>query len=83
MTRFAHSVAMNRFGSHQVRSEAPVLTYSDDFSEFLQVRPGSYVAIGAGENAVPLHHPTYDFDDRLIAPAARFWRDLVIAYLGN
>jgi len=46
----------------------------------LQERPGSYLFVGNGESA-PLHSPHYDFNDAIIAPAARFWVRLAEAYL--
>jgi hippurate hydrolase len=39
---------------------------AEDFAYMLEARPGAYLFLGAGEGA-GLHHPRYDFNDR-IAP---------------
>lgn len=50
--------------------EAPALT-SEDFAFMLQVRPGAYLWLGQGPaaegTAIPLHHPSYDFNDNVLA----------------
>lgn len=54
---------------------------SEDFSYYLQHRPGAFALIGADDgeaHAVACHSPRYDFNDRLIEPAAR-----VLARLGG
>jgi len=38
----------------------------------LQEKPGSYLFVGNGDSA-PLHSAHYDFNDAIIAPAARYW----------
>ena len=41
---------------------------SEDFSEYLEVTPGMYFFIGAGEKGkdVDLHNPRYDFDESIL-----------------
>ncbi len=40
--------------------------WSEDFGWFLQKYPGVLFGVGAGENAAPLHHPEYDFNDDIL-----------------
>jgi hippurate hydrolase len=50
----------------------PVLA-SEDFGAFLQVVPGNYLFLGSGTDALPLHNPCFDFNDRLLVPGARYF----------
>ena len=49
---------------------------SEDFSFFLQERPGAFVMVGQGESA-GLHTPLYDFNDDILTLGAKFWATLV------
>ena len=53
----------------------PVLA-SEDFGAFLQVLPGNYLFLGSGTDALPLHNPCFDFNDRLLEPGARYFAAL-------
>ena len=79
-TAFARSVAKRHFPASQIAEDFQPRTASEDFAFFLQERPGSYLFVGNGESA-SLHSPHYDFNDAIIAPAARFWVRLAEAYL--
>nr|WP_302478476.1 M20/M25/M40 family metallo-hydrolase [Ruegeria arenilitoris] len=81
MTDFARSVIQASPGLSLVEGIVRQMTVSDDFSEFLQRKPGSYVLIGNGENGHPLHHPKYDFNDEILLPGAQLWVNLVKSYL--
>jgi len=83
MTAFARDVAGDHFGPATVQDDIRPMSVSDDFAEFLVRRPGSYIAFGNGKDSFPLHHPRYDFNDALIAPAASYWCRLVHRYLKN
>jgi hippurate hydrolase len=64
---------------------------AEDFSFFLQHRPGAYFVIGNGDGAhreqghglgpCTLHNPNYDFNDRLIPLGAALWVKLVERWL--
>ena len=64
---------------------------SEDFSYFLQARPGAYFVIGNGDGGhrehghglgpCNLHNPNYDFNDELIPLGATLWVKLVQAWL--
>ncbi len=53
------------------------LRWGEDFGLFTQRFPGAMFGIGAGEDSPALHHNHYDFNDRLIEPAARMFRALI------
>lgn len=50
--------------------------FSEDFAFFQEVKPSCYFGIGNGPSR-NLHDAGYDFNDGLIAMAARFWPELV------
>lgn len=57
--------------------------FSEDFAEFLNHRPGAFILMGNGKdgaNAMPLHNPSYDFNDEAIRYGVSFWSAL--AHLG-
>ncbi len=56
--------------------ERPAEMGAEDFSFFLEKIPGAYVFIGAGDGAA-LHHPEYDFNDRVLPVAAAWFRQLI------
>lgn len=49
---------------------------AEDFSYFLEQRPGAYVYVGNGDSA-GLHHPAYDFADGAAPAGASFFARLV------
>jgi hippurate hydrolase len=55
-------------------AETPAFT-SEDFAFMLQQRPGAYLWLGQrGTNhAAPLHHPSYDFNDDVLACGVRWF----------
>ena len=50
--------------------------WSEDFAEYLMEFPGAMFGIGSGEHQPELHHPSYDFPDDLIEPAAQLFFQL-------
>ena len=78
-TEFARRVAIRHFGEARVGTMTPRLV-SEDFAFMLAKRPGAYLFVGNGPSA-ELHSPRYDFNDAIIAPAARYWVALVRDYL--
>lgn len=79
-TRFARRVAEENFPVEQVAVNFRPRTASEDFAYMLQERPGSYLFVGNGDSA-SLHSPLYDFNDDIIAPAARYWARLAETFL--
>jgi amidohydrolase len=51
------------------------LMAAEDFSYYLQARPGAYILLGTG-GSEPCHSPRFDFDDRLIPVVIRLWARL-------
>lgn len=79
-TDFARKVALDTFGPAKVEEGFKPRTASEDFAFMLQERPGTYLFVGNGDTA-PLHSAHYDFDDTIIAPAARYWVRLAETFL--
>ncbi|MBB3569550.1 M20 aminoacylase family protein [Rhizobium sp. BK491] len=81
-TEFARNVALQALGGASVEADFRPRTASEDFAFLLQAKPGSYLFVGNGDSA-PLHSARYDFNDAIIAPAARYWVRLAEAFLAN
>lgn len=56
--------------------------WSEDFGHYLKIFNGAFFGIGAGENALNLHHPEYSFNDALIANSSSFL-DLIVKKLNQ
>ncbi|MEO5770494.1 MAG: amidohydrolase, partial [Burkholderiaceae bacterium] len=66
---------------------------AEDFSYFLQQKPGCYFLIGNGDGShrigghgmgpCMLHNPSYDFNDDLIPLGATLWVRLAEAWLNE
>jgi len=90
-TEHAARVAKQVVGEERVAEFTPTMG-SEDFSFFLQEKPGCYLMIGNGEGEhrdaghglgpCALHNPSYDFNDGLIPVAASIWVALVKDRLG-
>ena len=59
-----------------------VLRPADDFSYFLQEKPGAYAWIGNG-NSASLHNPSYDFNDEILPIGASFLSRIAEKALGK
>ena len=57
----------------RVRYQMEPNRWSEDFAEYLLEFKGAMFGIGSGENHAELHHPSYNFPDELIEPAARLF----------
>ena len=77
---FRSSVALEAFGPGQIVSNFKPRTASEDFAFMLEEKAGSYLFVGNGDSA-SLHSANYDFNDAIIAPAARYWVRLVETFL--
>jgi len=51
--------------------QSPIMA-SEDFSYFLEARPGAFAFLGAGEGRPSLHASDYDFNDAILVPGAAF-----------
>lgn len=57
----------------RVRYQMEPNRWSEDFAEYLLEFRGAMFGIGSGEHQPELHHPSYDFPDALVEPAARLF----------
>jgi hippurate hydrolase len=91
-TAFAQSVMAEVVGAENVLEFEPTMG-AEDFSYYLQHRPGCYFVIGNGDGAhregghglgpCMLHNPSYDFNDDLIPLGATLWVRLAERWLGT
>jgi len=79
-TDFARDVALKAFGPGAIIAGFKPRTASEDFAFFLEEKAGNYAFVGNGDSAA-LHSAEYDFNDAIIAPAARYWVRLVETFL--
>jgi len=50
--------------------------WSEDFAHFTAISRSALFGLGAGENHPALHHPDYDFPDRLLERGVQIWKSL-------
>ncbi len=89
-TAFFRKIAADVAGQDNVLEFEPTMG-AEDFSYFLQAKPGCYFLIGNGDGAhrqlghgegpCMLHNPSYDFNDDLIPLGATMWVRLAQAWL--
>jgi amidohydrolase len=68
-----------------VRRDLPPAMTGEDFSWFLQQRPGAFVWIGNGpaDGGRELHNPNYDFTDAILPLAATYMASVAKRALGS
>jgi len=91
-TEFARQLLCDVVGSENVHEFEPTMG-AEDFSYFLQGKPGCYFLIGNGDGGhragghgmgpCMLHNPSYDFNDDLIPLGATAWVRLAEAWLAT
>ena len=91
-TEFARRVLGTVVGAQNVVEFEPTMG-AEDFSFFLQAKPGCYFMIGNGDGAhregghglgpCMLHNPSYDFNDELIPLGATAWVRLAEDWLAQ
>ena len=72
-TKAAAAAATQVAGDCQL---AEMVMGGEDFSYFLQERPGAFIFMGNGDSA-PLHHPKYNFDDNAIPSGCSWFVEVV------
>jgi amidohydrolase len=55
-------------------------SFSDDFAYFTDLFGGAFFGLGSGKESKPLHHPQYDFCDKLIKPGIRILLEIINLY---
>jgi len=79
--RLVSEIFQKIYGKSSInKHEKPTMT-SEDFSYFLEEKPGAYIWLGSGEKSEKLHSPHYDFNDDLLPIGANFWANLTEAIL--
>jgi hippurate hydrolase len=91
-TDFARRVLGELVGPHNVLDFRPTMG-AEDFSFFLQAKPGCYFLIGNGDGEhrdgghglgpCMLHNPSYDFNDALIPLGGSAWVRIAEAWLAS
>jgi amidohydrolase len=91
-TAFAREVMGEVVGPENVQEFEPTMG-AEDFSYFLQAKPGCYFLIGNGDGShrigghglgpCMLHNPSYDFNDELIPLGATLWVRLATKWLST
>jgi amidohydrolase len=91
-TAFVREVMAEVVGAANVQVFEPTMG-AEDFSFFLQAKPGAYFVIGNGDGThregghglgpCMLHNPSYDFNDQLIPLGATLWVKLVQRWLAQ
>ena len=64
----AAAAAGTVLGEANVQTDLTALPFSDDFALMLRQWPGAYIFLG--QPGAMCHHPTFDFDDRLLPVGA-------------
>eukprot|EP00933_Yihiella_yeosuensis_P004944 TRINITY_DN109356_c0_g1_i1.p1 TRINITY_DN109356_c0_g1~~TRINITY_DN109356_c0_g1_i1.p1 ORF type:complete len:450 (+),score=90.07 TRINITY_DN109356_c0_g1_i1:42-1352(+) len=74
-------------GEENVKSGTEIMTLgAEDFSFYLKEVPGCFVFVGAtrhGEEVMPHHHPSFDFDEEALEIGASLWVRLTEVILGG
>jgi amidohydrolase len=91
-TEFVRQVMVDLVGAQRVQEFEPTMG-AEDFSYFLQEKPGCYFLIGNGDGShrisghgmgpCMLHNPSYDFNDELIPLGATLWVNLAQRWLST
>ena len=82
---FAANVAKDLVGKKNVITDIDPSMGGEDFSYFLNQKPGSYLYIGQKDekHEAHLHTTKYDFNDNLLPLGVNFWVDLVKKFFGK
>lgn len=71
-TELAIQAAVRVVGVDKLDTKARPSMGAEDFAYMLQVKPGAYIWLGAGEGA-SLHNPAYNFNDEVLALGASYY----------
>lgn len=78
-TEFAGRIAAEIVGEENVLHDTPPVMGAEDFAFMLMEKPGSYIWVGQSdsEHRASVHHPQYDFNDRILPIGASYFARLV------
>lgn len=72
-TALIREIANDQKNGWSFNGDFEPLMGSEDFSFYLQKKPGCFYLIGNGEECGPLHSPTYDFNDKALPIGVELW----------
>jgi len=77
-TETAREVIGACFGEQTLARDYKPCMGGEDFSYMLAERPGAYIHVGSGDadHSRGLHHPEYDFNDRIMPAGIRLFTEL-------
>ncbi|KRF52564.1 N-acyl-L-amino acid amidohydrolase [Bacillus sp. Soil768D1] len=80
-SQFIESVICKEFGHEVLEIVDPVMG-GEDFSYYLQEKPGSFIFIGMGgeKSQYPHHHPRFDLDEEVFPDAIKLFIEIVKHY---
>ena len=64
--RLAREVTETYLGGDVWLPDPPATMGAEDFAFYLDKVPGAFLRLGMGKNCKPLHHPGFDFNDRVL-----------------
>ncbi|APO78239.1 hippurate hydrolase protein (plasmid) [Rhizobium etli 8C-3] len=79
-TEFARRIAEELVGPDQVLA-CPLIPGSEDFSHFLEHKPGCFLRLGNGLNSEILHSSKFNFADENLTVGAAMWARLTEKFL--
>jgi amidohydrolase len=86
MTEMVRGIAREVVGEERVE-EAPLIMGAEDFSYFLEQKPGCFYFVGSANEEKGLnwkhHHPKFDIDEESMAYGMEVMVRTVMRYLGN
>ncbi|ULJ76511.1 M20 aminoacylase family protein [Rhizobium gallicum] len=80
-TEFARGIAEELVGPDQVLT-CPLIPGSEDFSHFLEHKPGCFLRLGNGLKSEILHSSKFNFADENLTVGAAMWARLAEKFLG-
>ncbi|MEO0411532.1 MAG: M20 aminoacylase family protein [Pseudomonadota bacterium] len=79
-TQLLQSIVQENPSEFTLQSDFEPFMGSEDFSFYLQERPGCFFVIGNGGQGGPLHSPTYEFNDDALPVGVALWELLAMRF---
>lgn len=78
MSQYAEEIIVKTFGNEVVIHVEPTMS-GEDFSSYLEQKPGAFIYIGMGgeKSAFPHHHPRFDIDEEVLPTGIELFIQLV------
>jgi len=80
-SKFVENIVCREFGHEVFELVNPVMG-GEDFSYYLQKKPGAFIFVGMGgeKSQYPHHHPKFDLDEDVFPDAIKLFIELVNHY---